>query len=89
MADRDFTAQLQGHNLTTAQILYRLPDYPALIQSYLWQDYDIAPAFPKLVGFLEFWSENLDGPLYQIRVMHKKLLSPREFRFLEGEFRLN
>ena len=89
MADRDFAAQLQGHCLTTAEILYRLPDYPALIQSYLWQDYDLAPAFPKLVNFLEFWSENLDGPLYRIRVMHKQLLSPREIRFLDGEFCVN
>jgi len=89
MADKDFVAQLRGRNLTTAEILYRLPDYPALIQTYLWQDYDLAPAFPKLVSFLEFWSENLDGPLYRIRVMHRQLLSPREIRILDGEFCLN
>ncbi len=89
MADRDFIAQLQGHSLTTAEILYRLPDHPALIQSYLWQDYDLAPAFPKLRNFLKFWSESLDGPLYGIRVMHKQLLSPREIRYLDGEFRVN
>ena len=89
MADRGFIAQLQGHSLTTAEILYRLPDHPSLIQSYLWQDYDLAPAFPKLHDFLKFWSESLDGPLYRIRVMHKQLLSPREIRFLDGEFRLN
>lgn len=89
MADKDFAAQLQGHALTTAEILYRLPDHPALIQSYLWQDYDLAPSFPKLVTFLEFWSENLDGPLYKIRVMHTQLLSPREFRILDGEFCLH
>jgi len=89
MADRGFIAQLQGQSLTTAEILYRLPDHPSLIQSYLWQDYDVAPAFPKLHEFLEFWSQSLDGPLYRIRVMHKQLLSPREIRFLDGEFRLN
>ena len=89
MADRDFIAQLQGHSLTTAEILYRLPDHPALIQSYLWQDYDLAPAFPKLHDFLEFWSESLDGPLYEIRVMNRQLLSPQEIRHLDGEFRLH
>ena len=89
MVDRDFARQLCGHSLTTAEILYRLPDHPALIQSYLWQDYDMAPAFPKLHGFLEFWSQSLDGPLYRIRVMHKQLVSPREIRFLDGEFHLN
>ena len=89
MADRDFLRQLHGHSLTTAEILYRMPDHPTLIQSYVWQDYDIAPSFPKLSDFLRFWSESLDGPLYKIRIAHKRLLSPREVRFLDGEFRLH
>lgn len=89
MVDRDFLSQLHGQCLTTAEILYRLPDHPALIQSYLWQDYDTAPEFPKLIDFLKFWTDSLDGPLYRIRVAHKQLLSPREIRFLDGEFRLN
>ena len=89
MVDKNFVAQLQGHSLTTAEILYRLPDHSSLVQTYLWQDYDLAPAFPKLVGFLEFWSENLDGPLFRIRVMHRQLLRPGEFRLLDGEFCLN
>jgi len=89
MPDRDFLSQLQGHSLTTAEILYRLPDQPALIQSYLWQEYDIAPAFPKLINFLNFWTESLDGPLYKIRVAHRQLVRPTEIRFLDGEFHLN
>ncbi len=89
MADKDFLSQLHGQCLTTAEILYRLPDHPALIQSYLWQDYDIAPAFPKLIDFLTFWTDSLDGPLYKIRVAHKQLLSPTEIRFLDGEIHLN
>ena len=89
MADRDFLSQLQGHSLTTAEILYRMPDQPALIQSYLWQEYDIAPAFPKLINFLNFWTESLDGPLYRIQVAHRQLVRPAEIRFLDGEFRLN
>ena len=89
MADRGFIAQLQGHSLTTAEILYRLPDHPSLIQSYLWQDYDLAPSFPKLIEFLSFWATSLDGPLYRIRVAHRQLLGPKEIRFLDGEIRLN
>jgi uncharacterized protein Usg len=89
MSDRDFLSQLQGHSLTTAEILYRMPDQPALIQSYLWQEYDIAPAFPKLINFLNFWTESLDGPLYRIQVAHRQLVRPAEIRFLDGEFRLN
>src|SRR5262245_63300237 len=81
--------QLQGFSLTTAEILYRLPDFPHLLQSYVWQDYDVAPNFPKLVDFLDYWAANLDGPLYRVRVAHRRLIAPQEFTSIEGELRLN
>lgn len=34
--------------LTPAEFHYRLPDHPALLQPYVWQDYDMAPVFPAL-----------------------------------------
>ena len=91
MSDHDsqLALQLSGYGLTTAEILYRLPDCPVLIQSYLWQEYDLAPRFPKLLDFLGFWVENLDGPLYKVHVAHKRLISPTEVRFLDGELKLN
>ena len=39
--------QMKNYRLTTAEILYHLPDHPGLLQSYLWQDYDLAPAFRR------------------------------------------
>jgi uncharacterized protein Usg len=89
MADHHFRAQLAGYSLTTAEILYRLPDHPSLLQSYIWQDYDIHPRFPRLKTFLDFWSRNLDGQLYRVRVAHKKLISPAELRLIAGEIRLH
>lgn len=87
--DSAFLRQIEGFSLTTAEILYRLPDHPRLLQSYVWQDYDLAPRFPKLTDFLGFWHANLDGALYRIRVTHRKLITPAEFRFVEGELRLH
>lgn len=58
--------QLRGFHLTTAEIIYRLPDYPDLLQSYVWQEYDQVPGFPVLRGFLEYWHRNLDGKLYAV-----------------------
>jgi uncharacterized protein Usg len=84
-----FLRQLEGFSLTTAEILYRLPDYPRFLQSYIWQDYDLAPKFPKLVDFLDYWAANLHGPLYRVRIAHRCLIAPHEFRFIEGELRLN
>jgi uncharacterized protein Usg len=89
MADRDFLAQLKGFSLTTAEILYRMPDHPALLQSFIWQDYDLSPKFPKLKGFLDFWTAHLDGKLFKIRVAHAALIKPAELAMVDGEFRLN
>ena len=87
--DQSFSKQLKGFSLTTAEIIYHLPDYPSLLQSYVWQDYDQHPKFPKLHGFLDFWAENLDGRLFKIRVAHRKLISPAELRVVDGEFSIN
>ena len=87
--DRDFSKQLGGYGLTTAEILYRLPDHPALLQTYVWQDYDLHPKFPVLQKFLDFWSENLDGPLFRIKVGHRGLIEPAEFSYLDGMFHLH
>jgi uncharacterized protein Usg len=54
--------------LTTAEILYYFPDYPDLLQQYIWQDYDIAPQFPTLKQFLTFWKNNIEGQLHSVRV---------------------
>lgn len=84
-----FIKQLAGYGLTTAEILYRLPDHPGLLQSYIWQDYDVAPDFPTLIRFLTFWQRKLDGPLHSVRVGHSKLIRPAEIKACNGEFRLH
>ncbi|MCB1520109.1 MAG: usg protein [Hyphomicrobiaceae bacterium] len=89
MAREEFAALLQGYSLTTAEILYRLPDHPALLQTYIWQDYDLHPRFPRLQCFLDFWNRNLDGKLFKVLVAHKKLISPSELRIVDGEFRVH
>jgi uncharacterized protein Usg len=87
-ADADFVRMLAGYSLTTAEIIYRLPDHPALMQSYIWQDYDLHPRFPKLKAFLDFWSSNLEGRLHQVLVAHAGLIKPRELRLVGAELRL-
>jgi uncharacterized protein Usg len=52
---REVSLMLQDYRLTTAEILYHMPDHPHLLQSFVWQDYDIAPRFPVLSKFVSFW----------------------------------
>lgn len=79
--------QLRDYRLTTAEILYHRPDHPNLLQSYLWQDLDLAPDFPVLKKFLDFWERNLDGKLHSVKLATQKLITPGETRFAAAEFR--
>jgi uncharacterized protein Usg len=88
MASADFRKQLEGYGLTTAHILYRRPDHRWLLQTYIWQAYDLFPAFPELSKFLKFWEETLEGPLHSVQVAHCKLIKPAELRPVDGVFRL-
>jgi uncharacterized protein Usg len=72
--------QLKDYRLTTAEILYHLPDHPKLLQTYLWQDYDLAPDYPVLHRFLDFWRRSLDGRLHSVKVASQKLIRPAELR---------
>jgi uncharacterized protein Usg len=88
MASEDFKRQLKGYGLTTAQILYRRPDHPSVLQTFIWQEYDLCPKFPRLFGFLAFWQKSLDGPLHSVMVAHSELIKPAEIRSVEGVFHL-
>lgn len=85
----DFVKQMGGYGLTTAHILYRMPDHPGLLQTYLWQHYDLFPHFPELTRFLEFWRRELEGPVHSVTVAHSRLIKPAELRPVDGMFRLN
>ena len=62
--------QLRGYRLTTAQILYWMPDYPSLLQVFIWQRYDLPPEFPLLRQFLSFWEDNIEGELHTVQIAH-------------------
>lgn len=89
MLQFDISRKWNGYGLTTARILYGMPDYPAVLQTYVWQEYDLAPLFPELRRFLEFWQAKLDGPLHSVSVAHKQLIRDGEVRAVTAELRLH
>jgi len=84
-----FDLAMRGYRLTTAEILYHMPDHPDLLQSYIWQDLDQAPKFPVLNKFLKFWESNLDGRLHSVRVAARGLFSAAEFKSFDTEITLH
>ncbi|SEP47600.1 Usg protein (tryptophan operon, function unknown) [Methylobacterium sp. ap11] len=89
MVSKEFRQQIEGYGLTTAHILYRIPDHPGVLQTFVWQEYDLAPRFPVLTSFLEFWKRELDGPLHSVRVAHSRLIKPAEFHAVNGVLTLH
>lgn len=80
-AMRQIEKQLRNYRLTTAEITYHLPDYPELLQNFIWQEFDLAPEYPMLRRFLRFWQGNLDGRLHSVNVAATTLLRPSQVRF--------
>ena len=68
--------QLKGYRLSTVEIVYHMPDHPSVLQTFIWQYMDIAPDYPELHKFLDFWRKNLDGALHSVRVMSKDIVGP-------------
>ncbi len=85
----DLRLMLQDYRLTTAEILYHLPDHPLLLQSYIWQGLDIAPAFPVLHKFLGFWEKEIEGKLHSVKIASTELIKPATFVFCKGELNIH
>lgn len=84
MVSKEFIRQLEGYGLTTATILYRMPDHPRLLQTFVWQEYDLAPKFPVLHEFLDFWEKKIEGRLHSVTVAHSRLIKPTEYQAVDG-----
>lgn len=80
---------LPDWRLTTAEILYHMPDHPGVLQTFIWQKHDLAPHFPALGKFLDFWRREIDGPLHSVRVASAALTRPAELRYANGQFVLH
>ena len=80
---------LKGYGLTTAEMFYHKPDYTHVLNTFVWQDYDLAPDYPRLFKFIEFWRSEIEGPLHSVRFTHRKVISPGEYRHVTGEFHLH
>ena len=86
---RNLELRLKGYRLTTAEILYHMPDHPSVLQSFIWQELDIAPRYPVLSRFLRFWETSLDGRLHSVRVATHGLIAPAELKLYGHELTLH
>jgi uncharacterized protein Usg len=76
MGEPEIAKRLQGWRLTTTQVLYYLPDHPTLLQSFVWQTLDLAPRYPRIMQFLEFWRREIEAVIHSVQIGSGELLAP-------------
>ncbi|MBC6405995.1 MAG: Usg family protein [Rhodospirillales bacterium] len=74
-ANRDLPRQLEGYRLATAEILYYMPDHPGVLQTFVWQHYDLAPSYPRLNRFLDYWRREIDAVLNSVTVGRRQIIA--------------
>lgn len=89
MTHDDFREQLSGGGLLTAEIIYYRPDFPKLLQSFVWQTVDKAPKFPRLADFLDHWRREIEAVIHSINIAHADLVQPASVRLIGDELKLD
>lgn len=89
MTSHETELMLKGYGLTTAEMYYRMPDHPSVLNTFIWQDYDLAPDYPALFRFIAFWQDEIEGALHSVRFAHRKLISAGEWRHVTHEVPLH
>ncbi|MEK0163453.1 usg protein [Phaeobacter sp. JH20_36] len=89
MKESETELMLKGYGLTTAEMTYHMPDHTHVLNTFIWQDYDLAPDHPRLFKFIEFWHREIDGPLHSVRFTHRKMISPGEWRHVKGVLQIH
>jgi uncharacterized protein Usg len=72
----EFSLRLQGWRLTTAEVLYYMPDHPTLLQSFVWQTLDLAPRYPRIHRFLDYWKREIEAVIHSVRLASGETLAP-------------
>lgn len=80
----EFKQRLSGATLLTAEVLYYMPKHPKLLQTFMWQTLDMAPKFPRLAQFLDFWRREIDAVIHSVRVASGEPLAPATWRKVDG-----
>ncbi len=88
MKQSETELMLKGYGLTTARFFYRMPDFRNVLNVFIWQDYDLAPDYPRLFRFIEFWRERIEGPLHSVSFTHRRMIAPGRWRHVVKEYHL-
>tara|TARA_B100000073_G_scaffold313753_1_gene288413 strand:- start:340 stop:579 length:240 start_codon:yes stop_codon:yes gene_type:complete len=59
---------IRKKSLVTVDILYWMPDYENILQQFIWQTKDVVPDIPRVHKFLNYWNDNIDAVISEVKV---------------------
>jgi uncharacterized protein Usg len=80
----ELALRLRGWRLATAEVVYYLPDHPSLLQSFIWQTLDLAPKYPRLHRFLDFWRREIDAVIHSVQLASGETLAPARVQTVDA-----
>lgn len=49
-------------------VIYYMPDYQNLLNEFYWQCEDIVPDIPKVHKFLNYWKDNIEAVIKDVKI---------------------
>ena len=56
--------------LVSLRVFYYMPDYRDLIQEFMWQTVDVKPKYPRVNRFLNYWKDNIEAVIKEVKVAY-------------------
>jgi uncharacterized protein Usg len=63
---------IKPRTVITVDVLYYLPDYPSIVEEFIWQTPDLWPEIPRIHEFLGYWHENIEATIEKVYVFHAR-----------------
>ena len=77
---------IEKWTLASVQVIYYIPDFPHIVNEFVWQTDDQRPDFPRIDRFLNYWDRYIDGPIKEVYIYdHDK----HNVRVVDRKFKLN
>lgn len=77
-----------GFELVMTEVLYRMPDHPHVLNTFIWQTLDQPPALLRVRAFIDHWQTEIEAQIAQVRIACASLLQPRDLRHIDGVWRI-
>lgn len=61
---------LRRKSIVTVGVFYYMPDFPNIVNEFVWQVEDVVPEIPRIHAFLCYWKKEKLARVQQVLVSH-------------------